>query len=212
MPRRKLENRFEMFFSGQWSSLVADARMMSEAASTARVRKRRRQGDGRAVRAEKLAMMGELSSARQALESTGVAPGDQNTLNALRSPERRPRAPRAPLPPELRAMVPDRKFELDEECFCRNLRSGRRGAAPGPSGMTCEHLQLLLESERESNLLHQVADLIATGQVPPMALQTMRLGRLTALKKPDGGVRGIVVSDVLRRLVARTIAKQCCSS
>ena len=42
-----------------------------------------------------------------------------------------------------------------------------------------------------------------------MALQTMRLGRLTALKKPDGGVRGIVVSDVLRRLVARTIAKQC---
>ena len=33
-------------------------------------------------------------------------------------------------------------------------------------------------------------------------------GRLTALKKPDGGVRGIVVSDVLRRLVARTIAKQ----
>ena len=133
MPRRKLENRFEMFFSGQWSSHIADARMMSEAASTARVRKRRRQGDGRAVRAEKLAMMGELSSARQALESMGVAPGDQNTLNALRSPERRLRAPRAPLPQELREMVPDRKFELDEECFCRNL-SARRGAAPGPSG------------------------------------------------------------------------------
>ena len=37
-------------------------------------------------------MLGELSSARQALESTGVAPGDQNTLNALRSPERRLRA------------------------------------------------------------------------------------------------------------------------
>ena len=89
VPRRKLENRFEMFFSGQWSSLIADARMISEAASTARVRKRRRQGDGRAVRAEKLAMMGELSSARQALESTGVALGDQNSLNALRSPQRR---------------------------------------------------------------------------------------------------------------------------
>ena len=70
---------------------------------------------------------GELSSARQALESTGVAPGDQNTLNALRSPEWRLRAPRAPLPPDLRAMVPDGKFELDEECFCRNLRSARRG-------------------------------------------------------------------------------------
>ena len=31
---------------------------------------------------------------------------------------------------------------------------------------------------------------------------------MTALSKPDGGVRGIVVGDIFRRLVARTIAKQ----
>ena len=31
---------------------------------------------------------------------------------------------------------------------------------------------------------------------------------MTALRKPDGGVRGIVVGDIVRRLVARTIAKQ----
>ena len=92
-------------------------------------------------------------------------------------------------------------LQKSEECQTRY--------SPGPSGMTCEYFQPLLESERESNLLHQVADLTATGQVPPMALHTMRLGRLTALKKPDDGVRGIVVSDVLRRMVARTIAKQC---
>ena len=36
----------------------------------------------------------------------------------------------------------------------------------------------------------------------------VRLGRMTALQKPDGGVRGIVVGDVLRRLVERTIAQQ----
>ena len=34
------------------------------------------------------------------------------------------------------------------------------------------------------------------------------MGRLTALSKPDGGVRGIVVGDVLRRLVARTMSQQ----
>ena len=34
------------------------------------------------------------------------------------------------------------------------------------------------------------------------------LGRMTALQKPDGGVRGIVVGDVLRRLVGRTVAQQ----
>ena len=34
------------------------------------------------------------------------------------------------------------------------------------------------------------------------------MGRITALRKPAGGVRGIIVGDVLRRLVARTMAKQ----
>ena len=33
-------------------------------------------------------------------------------------------------------------------------------------------------------------------------------GRMTTLSKPDGGVRGIVVGDILRRLISRTIAKQ----
>ena len=33
-------------------------------------------------------------------------------------------------------------------------------------------------------------------------------GRLTASVKPDGGVRGTVVGDILRRLVARTTSQQ----
>ena len=49
---------------------------------------------------------------------------------------------------------------------------------------------------------------MARGDVPTSATEGIRLGRLTALKKPDGGVRGIVVGDILRRFVARTIAKQ----
>ena len=34
------------------------------------------------------------------------------------------------------------------------------------------------------------------------------MGRMTALRKPHGGVRGIVVGDLFRRLVSRTLAKQ----
>ena len=34
----------------------------------------------------------------------------------------------------------------------------------------------------------------------------LRMGRMTALRKRTGGVRGIVVGEILRRLVARTIA------
>ncbi len=36
----------------------------------------------------------------------------------------------------------------------------------------------------------------------------IRLGRLTALQKPNGSVRGIVSGDVVRRLLVRTIAQQ----
>ena len=36
----------------------------------------------------------------------------------------------------------------------------------------------------------------------------IRLGRLIALQKPSGGVRGIVVGDIMRRLVARTMSRQ----
>ena len=36
----------------------------------------------------------------------------------------------------------------------------------------------------------------------------IRVGRMTALRKADGGVRGIVAGDVIRRLVARTISQQ----
>ena len=57
-----------------------------------------------------------------------------------------------------------------------------------------------LESEAASELLTQVASLFAAGQVPHEILEAIRLGRLTALQKPDG--------DIFRRLVARTIAKQ----
>ena len=39
-------------------------------------------------------------------------------------------------------------------------------------------------------------------------MDAVRLRRMTALQKPDGGVRGIVTGDVLRRVVSRTIAQQ----
>ena len=104
--------------------------------------------------------------------------------------------------------VPDRVFQLDEQRFAQNVRKARRGAAPGPSGMTSEHLFPMLESENDLDALSQVASLVARGDVPLRALELLRLGRVTALQKPGGGIRGIVVGDAFRRLVARTIAQQ----
>ena len=53
-----------------------------------------------------------------------------------------------------------------------------------------------------------MASALAMARVPEEIIEALRLGRLTALSKPDGGVRGIVVGDILRRMVARTLAKQ----
>ena len=74
--------------------------------------------------------------------------------------------------------------------------------------LTVEHLFPLLESERDSGLLARAASALAREETPEEISPGFRLGRLTALRKPDGGVRGIVVGDITRRLVAGTVAKQ----
>ena len=72
--------------------------------------------------------------------------------------------------------------------------------------MTTEHLKTILDSTECCALFGEVATLLQ-GQIPRDILEGVTVGRMTALQKPDGGVRGIVVGDV-RRLVARTLAQQ----
>ena len=97
-------------------------------------------------------------------------------------------------------------FILDDDRFLQNLRTSRRGVAAGPSGMNSDHLFRLLDSERDSMKFYEFASLLARGEVPGEVMEILRMGRITALSKPDGGVRGITVGDILRRLVARTVA------
>ena len=61
--------------------------------------------------------------------------------------------------------------------------------------VTCICFVRFASSWREAEVSQPIADAI-------------RLGRMTALTKPNGGVRGIVAGDVIRRLTARTIAQQ----
>ena len=55
---------------------------------------------------------------------------------------------------------------------------------------------------------YEFASLLARGEVPGEIMDILRMERTTALSKPDGGVRGITVGDILRRLVSRTAAQQ----
>ena len=104
--------------------------------------------------------------------------------------------------------APEIPFELDEKKFSTNLRTSRRGAAAGPSGMTTEHLRLVLDTVHHAQLLFKLGEQLSRAETPTTIVNSVRLGRLTALQKPNGGVRGVVAADILRRLVGRTMAQQ----
>ena len=77
----------------------------------------------RAIRVERLVQVGELSSARQALEGAALAPGNQATLRQLTDAPRRPHQPRELLSAEVLNHVPPLAFDLDE---CSTETSDRR--------------------------------------------------------------------------------------
>ena len=152
VPKTRLMERVSLFHNGQWSDSVERSAVDAETAHLAASRKRRRAKSGmehRASRALRCVLDGELS-AGQALKGAEVAPRTRETVDALR--ERRPTEPREPLPDRVANHVLDSPVSLDSDHFARTLRSSRRGA-PGPSGMTAEHLRPMLESGPDTELL-----------------------------------------------------------
>ena len=74
--------------------------------------------------------------------------------------------------------------------------------------MRAEHLKLLLQDVEAQELLAYAATRVARAQLPSTIAAGVAMARLTAFRKPDGGVRGTATGDAFRRLVARTLAKQ----
>ena len=209
--REKLQKRFELFSAGQWEELIGASQEIANEASVVMRRQRRRpldDGERRAAKAHMLVQLGELSAGRAALEAADLVLGTDETLQQLRNPVRSPPRPREPIPNQLLEEIPRSLFELDEAKFLQNVRKARRGVAAGPSGMTSEHTRVLLDNPRDSHLFFLLGEQLSQAMTPEGAVQAVRLGRLTALSKRDGGVRGIVAGDVVRRFVARTMAQQ----
>ena len=98
----------------------------------------------RVRRAFHMIQLGEVSAGRQALEGASLATRDERTLNALKDPARPP-LPRELVPHDIAQFEPGECFSLDQELFLKNVRTARKGAAPGPSGMTPDHLRPLVE-------------------------------------------------------------------
>ena len=82
---------------------------------------------------------------------------------------------------------------LDHRMFIQNVRSARRGAVAGPSGVTAEHLKPI--SARDAELLCQAAE----------HGQSFNSGRGVA---SDSHGSDDSTGDIIRRLVSRTMAQQ----
>ena len=89
-----------------------------------------------------------------------------------------------------------------------SLREAKRGGAAGLSGTRAEHLKILLQDAEAIELLADAATQLARAHVPQEIQQALAMARMTALRKPYSGVRGIATGDPFRRLVARKLAKQ----
>ena len=142
--------------------------------------------------------------------SRGCSSGIWNaeTHRPLTCEKRRPPMLRAPLWEGFLSFQPESGLHLSQVLLLKNLKCAKRRAAGGPSGMTAEHLRPVLESSRDAERFWSMCRSFARGDIPEEFLQAVRMGRITALQKLTGGVRGIVAGDIIRGFVARTIAQQ----
>ena len=65
-----------------------------------------------------------------------------------------------------------------------------------------------MDEDDTFELFLEAVSSLARAEIPEDISRALMLGRITALAKPTGGVRGIAAGTTLRRLVARTLAKQ----
>jgi len=103
---------------------------------------------------------------------------------------------------------PSRPVDLTTGAIAAALRSASRGGALGLSGMRAEHLKQLLLDGEAIELLAEASTLLAKARVPVDVCRALAMARLTALRKPDGGVRGIATGDMFRRLVSKALARE----
>ena len=201
--KKELEQRCEAFARGEWLSLLASAQAQSRGVASKKNRsaseeRRRRQESALAkIRLE------ECGKARQVLTSSAVAPGTRSTREQLDS---RPQRLSEELPADVVRFVPEAPVDVPFASYVRTLKSAPRGSAGGPGDTTNEHLKIALDDEDTAVLMHRAVLRLARAEVPEDIADAFMSARMTALVKPNGGIRGIATGTSFRRLVAGCLA------
>ena len=99
--------------------------------------------------------------------------------------------------------------DVDDETLRKILLQTPKGLAPGPSGLRIEHIRAVMEDRKqgvEEGLLEAftlLANSAISGRLPLSLQPYLCGGRLIPVRKKDGGIRPIVVGEVLRSLIAK---------
>ena len=112
------------------------------------------------------------------------------------------------IPADVLNFQPETPVVLDRPIFLESLHTARLGSSPGPGGYTYYHFKVLMDDTDAFALFFQAAFSFAQAKVRTEIAIPLMSARLTALVKEDGEVRGIATGCTLRRLVARSFARQ----
>jgi hypothetical protein len=157
-------------------------------------------------RCERLVRHQQLAKAAAALSAAKVAVIDDATTASMR--EKHPTGPA-----QVHVPVPSRTPCL-KDCSKRELLSALKkfplGTAPGPSGLSAQHL---LDCCRVpgSDVPAALAAVVRCmySHPPPEEVRPYLFGaRLVALVKKDGGLRPIACGEILRRLCGKVICNK----
>jgi len=155
VSKEDLLDRLSRFWRCDWLGLLEKS---NASIPTGTGRRSGQTPEQAAERAHALVQLGEFSAVRQVLTSPGLAPGTPATLNELRNEARRPRHAYEDMPisPVVHEATPE-PVSLKQKILRNNLQKARRGSAPGPSGITCEHLRIVLDDEIEFKLIASIS-------------------------------------------------------
>ena len=216
---RVVKERLRRWRAGEYRQLWDEAVQVTKKRPKKSSKARRYQGDfeeksaeeRNADRAAALAGEGEYARAVQALGSAGMAPRSAATEAELRRKHPSGSSPLANLPTTEVAPLTLTKLEVR-----KSVDKFGRGKAAGPSGLRAEHVKVALSgppnrSDRALTGLTKLVNAMVAGGVPESVAPFLCGARLHAALKRDGSIRPIAVGNLLRRLVARCIARSVAS-
>ena len=149
---------------------------------------------------------GYISRASSLASSPGLARPGEATVQILRTLwSREPHCPTLPWTAPRNDVRTSIKVAIENKMH-RSLRTASKGSGAGLSGWRFEYLFPLLRAN--SHVWDSFSDLavaVAVGEVPVWVREVLSLGRATALKKGDAGVRPLVCHEPMRRLITRAL-------